>query len=367
MKIAFYEPLCKGIEHLKFLSLTIRMIQKNFPNSQFYLFAESELAKNLQKSLSFDCVVSITNFQETGSRINNLINGNKIELSNIKLICSYKIDKVICTSVSYYTLKNLRNFKNKTDIYVFYHGILESLGTKYKPYNMLFWFRKELEHLNRNIKNIVLGECIKENLLKEIPNLRNNVFSVDLIYPDTDSQPKSMNDKINFAGVGFGKKEKGSDLIFELAGKFSDVADFTHIGKMDKELIPNDTKVNILGKDHPLNSDDFETALRNCDYGLLFYDNTKYRFTASGAIFDILTQHKPIICLKNTYFNYVFDKMGDIGYLCDNKEEMFSVISTIIDNHDDNLYRQKQQNIIDNIYKFSETEYEKQLNAIFKK
>lgn len=367
MKIAFYEPLCKGIEHFKFLSLTISVIKRIFPSAQFYLFAEKSLSENLANEIEFEAIYPLSFINESKSRIKNFVFANEHERSNLKLIKSINFDKIICTSASFYTIKNLRIIQAKSEVYVFYHGILESLASKYKPYNMLYWFRKELKRIDKSIINIVLGDCIKENLLKEIPTLKDSVFAVDLVYPDSNNEPKTMNERIEFAGVGFGKKDKGSEIIFELDEKFSELANFSHIGMMDKELIPNSTKVNVLGKNKPLDSESFDAALKKCDYGLLFYDSSKYRFTASGAIFDIITQHKPVICLSNTYFKYVFDKMGDIGFLCENKDELFNIISDIIRTHDDSLYIEKQKNIMDNIYKFSEFEYEKQLNFVFNK
>ena len=56
----------------------------------------------------------------------------------------------------------------------------------------------------------------------------------------------------------------------------------------------------------------------------------KTQTPSSGAITDAIALGIPIIALKHPYFNYLFSKGGDIGYLCDSFEDIRKVIDTLM-------------------------------------
>lgn len=365
MKILFYEPQCKGIEHLKFISSTIRCVQNIFPESECELFCEDELCKNLQKDFYFSGTATFSLPAYTSNRVKKVIRFLNFEKKNIKKIKKCGADKIICLSASMYTVHYFSKYMKSERVYMFFHGILENLNHKYRIYNALYWLKPVMRRTSPNITNIVLGEDIKNNFIKIIPNLASSTFFVDHVYPMKNiNMTKSFGNKIKFAGIGFGNKAKGSEFIFDLGERFHDSAEFLHIGSMDCSLIPVRTSVNVLGKDSPIEPEAFESAIDRIDFGLFFYDSSKYKLTASGAVFDALTHGKPVICLKNAYFEYVFDKLGDVGYLCESKDEMISVIQGIIDRHDIHKYLEQQRTIASGIWRFSEKEIEKQLKLI---
>ena len=69
---------------------------------------------------------------------------------------------------------------------------------------------------------------------------------------------------------------------------------------------------------------------KNFHYILLFlYDKGSYKLTASGAILEAIWNQKPIIALHNYYFDYIFEKFGDLGFLCDSIDELVNKINEI--------------------------------------
>ncbi len=86
---------------------------------------------------------------------------------------------------------------------------------------------------------------------------------------------------------------------------------------------------------------DYENAISSLHYILFFYPNSMYRYIASGAFFDAISFEKPIIAIRNSFFEYYFNRYGEIGYLCDNLEEMSYYLSNI--NHE--RYKLQLQNI----------------------
>ena len=65
------------------------------------------------------------------------------------------------------------------------------------------------------------------------------------------------------------------------------------------------------------------------DYVIFLYPKDGYILRASGAIFDAIDNEKPILAIKNEYFNYLFSKYQEIGYLFENTEGIFEYLNNI--------------------------------------
>ncbi|GHV72036.1 hypothetical protein AGMMS49928_27070 [Spirochaetia bacterium] len=137
--------------------------------------------------------------------------------------------------------------------------------------------------------------------------------------------------------------------------RYSENINWYYIGKIvDKEIaIPQNTRIQIHGGNQRLPTEELNYLISILHYGIFFYPSNSYRFGASGAVFDLLTFLKPIIAIRNPYFEYLFDKMGNIGFLCDSLDEMTIAIENIIGNNDSELYIQQQNNIKNGLKYFS--------------
>lgn len=78
-----------------------------------------------------------------------------------------------------------------------------------------------------------------------------------------------------------------------------------------------------------LSYEEYGTYITSMDMLLLLYKPGAYRFTASGAALEAIWQLKPIICLRNRYIEYLFDKFGPMGYICDDIRQIKNVIDTV--------------------------------------
>jgi hypothetical protein len=85
---------------------------------------------------------------------------------------------------------------------------------------------------------------------------------------------------------------------------------------------------------------------KKINYALFFHKRDNYRLSASGVFFDAISYLKPIIALRNPFFEYYFQIMGDIGYLCDSYEEMENLILKIVENKPNERYLKQQKNIL---------------------
>jgi glycosyltransferase involved in cell wall biosynthesis len=91
-------------------------------------------------------------------------------------------------------------------------------------------------------------------------------------------------------------------------------------------------------------------------YCIFLYPKNSYKLTASGALLESLAHLKPVISLRNSYLEYIFNKMGNIGYLCSTIEEMTVIIKEISQEQDTNIYIKQQENIRSGLWYFS-TDY----------
>jgi hypothetical protein len=91
---------------------------------------------------------------------------------------------------------------------------------------------------------------------------------------------------------------------------------------------------------------ELKNRINQLDFILYFYPIDTYKLTASGALFEAINRKRPIIAIRNEYFEYIFNKYGSIGYLVDTLDEMADIIYRIssgIENHVDYNFEQIQK------------------------
>ena len=105
---------------------------------------------------------------------------------------------------------------------------------------------------------------------------------------------------------------------------------FSIVGNIQTESsILEDTDICYETGDVPLSRDEYDRRIQELDYILYFYSSDAYKITASGAIFDAINMRKPIIAIRNDYFQYLFDTYGEFGYLVDDIYQMREMILKI--------------------------------------
>lgn len=73
----------------------------------------------------------------------------------------------------------------------------------------------------------------------------------------------------------------------------------------------------------------YNAYVQSMDVMLLLYDTDSYKLTASGAVLEAIWNEKPIIALKNAYFSYLFKKFGQMGFLCNNIDDLCLALSKL--------------------------------------
>ena len=345
MQIKYIDTLCTDGNHLLFNASLLAMFQKNF--NKIILYGE--------KSNAYD---------EINILKKNQIDTNNIDVKNIWLpiartrisnfllyLCSFfynlwfimiakKTDILVFNYNNMLAVRTMNIFNKifHRKILIFCHGEMEYLIADYSffgPFNRLlfklgrsFFLNKKI-HIEKNIKFVVLGDSILKNIKKITPsNISSSFIAVDHSYffKNDINNKDFFSDSVKIGTVGLFYKKKGADEFCYLVSLINNnKIKFSITGKifydLDKLKKLNIDLPNNLGKGLvPI--DVLEARVKKLDFILYLYPTDSYQLMASGAILDALSLQKPIIALKNDYFDYIFKKFGEFGFLFESVEKI---------------------------------------------
>lgn len=340
--------------------------QHSYPNS-IYVKLFSEIAndgnvdlycsKDHLKCMGLVCGENNKNFHEI-----DVVGGNQhmilkffVEfLQTFKILNNTKNDIIIflssCPDIQYPIIKLAKKYKNKK-IVIMTHGELEGLlmTGKWKIWSYPFWislcFKKNLPV---NISRIVLGESIK-CYIDKVYNY-SNVYFIDQPRDDFQKENKIIPQvHRNFFGyIGDCSSAKGGDTFLSVASMLNreSKSELWVVGRCLLGNIIYHNKINILSKDNNfLTLEKFNSYIGKLTYACFPYPNDSYRLTASGAVLDAVRYLKPIIYIKNDYFDGIFKDAGDVGYRCNDEEEFVKVIQELDNAPDIERYKNQVENL----------------------
>jgi len=352
--ILICEPICCDFEHAEVNAALIIAVEKAFPREEIILFAEKGHLDRILFSLPPQIkgkierkIISIP--KRNSNDAIRFIGDWKTVRGVLNYAKTHKADKILFTSIlspSLISIKIQRIFSPGPKMFIVVHSILSTIKKLPKRWYLLapllFWFRNAIVVKNKGLNYIVYGEFIKENVIKLIPKLAPYLRVVDLPY--LYSLPPSNElagdkDVIKFAYFGVLNSGKRSQMLNDIIQHVRDKtnrrrAEFVHIGKSSQEKA--------------LTREEFSARAAICDYAIYLHSPETYALTASGSLFDAFSYVKPVIALRTPLFEYYFKKMGNIGYLFNNIDEMSKkIISILNDCFDNNKEYEKQlHNII---------------------
>lgn len=230
-------------------------------------------------------------------------------------------------------LLNLLNRRLHRRIVIVCHGELELLAQRPPWWRASGWFARILRRifgrvrLDRNLRFCVLGNSILRNLRPYLSKENAPLFfAIDHpAFFDETAAPASPHDTLRIGTVGQLTPAKGLGRLLELARRIP--VPLNVVGRIygfdDHAAHPNVRFV--AGPENGfLPRDLFEREAAALDYILFAYDPEGYRLTASGAVFDALNLGKPVITLRNDYFDDVLRLPA--GHIVADMEEMADLI-----------------------------------------
>lgn len=364
----------KSLSHSKGNAYIIKTISEKYPNETIHLFLEQshydEILKiydthniKLHNILFHPLQINLN----VGYRLYHYILQDFITILTInKFIKNNEttIFSLYTSNVQLYFIQIMAIMNPNINFYTMIHSDLELIDlSKYKTNLKLLLYYLFMSiyiplHICKikNLKYYVLGESVKTNMLKLLPKLADNVLSFDnnYIFQEKFDFTPFKDNKIKFGIFGMVHPNANGTTLTQLFKKISNLKnknfEFHFIGHLrSQELIDEFSKydfVKIYAKNNEFLSDKMLTELgKNVDYGIYGHLADSYKLTASGAFWDSFSFFKPVIAIRNDYFGYYFDKYGDIGYCCNDFEELLEKVLYIIKNPNNEAYRLQVKSI----------------------
>jgi hypothetical protein len=278
-----------------------------------------------------------------------------------------KPEYIICMGNTWQIVFFAKLFQRNQKIVFFFHSIEKEIKQNVPAYKPVWWFWRSLEWNIKPHVQIVFGESILREIAKIRPKLK--FKSIDMprlpCYDSEDPIKAIIVPPIaKFAVLGGGITGDIS-MIFLLEqklGKMPEGFELYFKGATDSEgrlaglKIPDGSKIKLRQKPGSLLPEELDAYINMMDFCVFLYPSNYYLFTASGALLEALAHLKPVVALHNPYFDYVFGKIGDIGYLCHTVDEMAAIIKEIVLTRDIDRYNAQRKNIMNGLKLFS-TEY----------
>lgn len=235
-------------------------------------------------------------------------------------------------------------------VFVLCHSELEAIHLRWINYILYiygFYIRIlfNILRFNKNFHFIVLGDRMKNHISKYISrNNQKRFFSMDHPYIRPNSNVKvdmsKYNDVNKIGIISVIKDGRGlNNLNLLLSKRLPENIKLFSISKIIGNVNDPYKKLIQLNKDGDFFPSDIYTAyIKEMDCILMLYDTNGYRLTASGSILEAVWNLKPIIGLRNDYFDYLFSKFGALGVLCDSMDELHMQMKNLRSNfYIDNL------------------------------
>ena len=341
--IIVYEPFCVGWNHVPVNSDFLLIISERFPNDEIVFIGEKEHIQHVKEKndIQSDLInyKNIDVIEPSMGKIKSILNERK---NIIQIAKEYKNKAAlffILNSHPHTMFFAKRYFDESIPIIFLLHGNLEELKRKKRFYQLGYWIKPAFlyKKKRKNMKFIVLGESIRNNVLKYIDFIKDDLIAVPhpySMYEVKDGFKRNNNAKTVFGMIGSFSQAKRSELIFKLEERIRDLSipnvEFLLVGADDQNGFPCNTNVRILGEGNRKLSDaEYNSGIEMLDYVLFFWPNDSYLMTASGAVHDAIAHRKPIISIRTPYLTWIFENIGQIGYLCNDFDELVRVVTQI--------------------------------------
>jgi len=231
--------------------------------------------------------------------------------------------------------------RGRTGVQVGLHGNLNDINA-WRPRNPLTRACDLRSVLNwrhpEDFTFLVLEEGIRLALVEAIPRIADHVQVLPLPINATELTEQStveLQEPLRIGLVGQATGAKGTDLFLAVAREFKQrygnrVA-FTLVGRApdNSDLAAFDVLEDPVTTER-LARKDYLARLAKLHFVFLPLDDRYYRLSASGALIDAITWLKPVIATRLPIVEALFQRHGDIGYLCDDAAAMREVLTQLV-------------------------------------
>ena len=201
---------------------------------------------------------------------------------------------------------------------------------------------------------IVPGESVRRNALALAPRASARLHALDLMYlfappppPPPDPPP------LRFGFIGVGTRRKGIDAFHRLAAQIHTLAaerttEFVLIGRLEHPPADPALAPHVLTpvRDRFMEECERISWFSRIHYSVFPYQAEQYRLVASAAFLDAVEWGLPILAIRNDYLEEQFARLGDIGHLCQNEEELLATMLRLVRHPDPARHRAQREALL---------------------
>lgn len=359
------EPVCRGFEHAEVNAAMLAVVKDAFPDEDLLFRAEKEHLDLVagdpllrgRGRVTFETLLPPPRKASSAQRFDNSVHLVQSVFASAERM---KASLLVFTCIDGETLHAIKQLMEKSPAVrcvVVLHGIVASV---LKRPSLLPWKNRHrfrtwfLRDHSERLSYIVLGETIERELAARFPELRSHLVSLDLPYnfAAPEEYVPFRDRTVSFGSLGVLRKAKGSDLFLKLAKEVTAAGTayrprFVCVGQVvDRKLrkLLSDA-VSVPSPDTPLSREAFAAHARRLDYAVLLH-GAWTTLNGSGVLFDAFSYLKPVIALKSPFFSSYFDKMGNIGYLCDSYADIKRLVLDLLDHPPVDEYLLQRQGLL---------------------
>lgn len=260
-----------------------------------------------------------------------------------------------CLSTTTLFVVSLIAARVKVPIYIVVHGEIEFLFINrlgFLKHLKGLLYKRVVHHLKPNVKLIVLSKFVRKSLLSKYSIEGKKILSIEHPIIQVETNRRSLAYPLQLAHIGSAMIKKNSGQFFNLATALDhdirrERLTFVLIGKDIDCVSRNDAVKRVLKSNQSIPADIYESEIQKSHYAIFLFEEPNYVYRVSGAVMDCLIYNKPIIALNHKYINYLFEEGGDIGFLCENIEEIIETLKRLADNYSQftSRYQKQQENL----------------------
>ena len=367
--IVVCEPQCSGSEHAAVNAAFLHTASLAFPDNQLMFLGEAEhlgwvqdvlrrkapatAARISWKELSIP-VRSATGWRRYMRELD--WSGHIIDLAGQPGIDAVVLSSVTSTGLLALKLRLYRS-KVRAPFLVIPHAVLGTLleSQPLRPWRWLVSLRQvlRLPHPDK-LCYIALGDSIAATLGAAYPRLalRFRTLELPVLWAsNTRVTWTSPAGPIRFGFFGAAAHPaKGYATFLRLASEVtsrSPNAEFVLVGSVPRHMASPELTRPLSGfSTEPLSDDQYNQMAAGLHFAIATGSARHYRLRASATFLDALSHVKPGVYLRTPYVEHYFDRLGDVGYLCDSYDEMRDLLLRLATDFPAERYREQCGNIL---------------------
>jgi hypothetical protein len=363
--IAACEPYFTDSGHAPFNAGLLATIRAAFPNEELVFFGAGRHVEELKKQLGVPLSASISWIEivppdQGRAYFGRLFYEIKIIRNLLRTFPRNSRGHLLFTSAYPSTLIALKlakrsQFKGIAVQMVLHGGLSGIVGRRYRRPILRFQEMRTALTLfgNSNVQYLVLEDCIRDTLLKNVPSLSGKVETLAHPLPPNEagSNSNDFSKPMRFGFLGLANESKGFPLFVrlakEMATKYQAQVEFHAIGRLPAEGNPT-LELNALATKpgvRRMSRVDFIQGVKQLHFIIFPHHPGHYDLSPSGTLLDAIAWEKPLVARSLPIFENMLKNHGDIGYLFRNDMELREVVEHIIQKPDKLRYHRQVLNI----------------------